>query len=242
MPEKVGIITQVRMTSTRLPGKVLKQINNKSLLEYHIERLQAANLPLVVATTTNTQDDPIDFFCRQKNISCFRGSEHHVLSRFYNAAIENNFDVIVRVTSDCPFIDGEIIKTSVAEHLAENNLKLYTSNVLERTFPRGLDFEIFSFESLERAFKNAASDAEIEHVTPYINRNIDGLTVFKHIKSSLNKSDWRLTVDTPEDFELIKILIEKFNMHQLNYTQMASVLENNNHLKSLNQHIEQKKI
>ena len=101
----IGIITQARMTSTRLPGKVLRQINGRSLLDYHIERLKLTGFEIIIATTANETDNPIIEFCNKSNIKSSRGSEHNVLSRFYTAAVENNLDIIVRVTSDCPLID-----------------------------------------------------------------------------------------------------------------------------------------
>ncbi|MGZ3727433.1 MAG: cytidylyltransferase domain-containing protein [Pseudobdellovibrio sp.] len=242
MPENVGIITQARMTSTRLPGKVLKKINNKTLLEYHIGRLSQSGLKVYVATTTDHQDDPIEEFCKNHQLPFHRGSRENVLSRFYETALKYNLTTIIRATSDCPLIDGELIQSALQEHLILKNQNLYTSNVLERTYPRGLDFEIFSSDRLKEAFEKATEDFQKEHVTPFINRNADGKTEFKHILDQGDHSDWRLTVDTPEDFELIKVLIEKFQAQHLNYPQLVSILESHTDLKSLNQHIEQKKV
>jgi spore coat polysaccharide biosynthesis protein SpsF len=165
-----------------------------------------------------------------------------VLSRFYYAAKENNLDTLVRVTSDCPLIDGSIIKYALEKHLSKNDENLYTSNVLERTYPRGLDFEIFSFKRLATAFEKAKEDFQREHVTPYINRNADGKTLFEHIRSAHDRSDWRLTVDTPDDYKLIQILIEEFGIHKLTFEEMVPVLDVNSALRKINDHIEQKKI
>lgn len=240
--KKPGIISQVRMTSTRLPGKVLKMINGKSLLDYHVDRLKWAQLPIIIATTTNHQDDLIQTWCTEHKITCFRGSENNVLSRYYLAAKENNLDVIIRVTSDCPLIDGHLIRQAYNEYLNQNNSDLYYSNVIERTYPRGFDFEIFSFKQLEQAFLNAQTEPEKEHVTPYINQNKNGSTQFLHFKNPTDYSSWRMTVDTPDDFKLIEELIQNHHCDRLAYSEITKVLDQNIHLKEINNHIEQKKI
>jgi spore coat polysaccharide biosynthesis protein SpsF len=230
------------MTSTRLPGKVLKTANGIPLLAHHVRRLQWSNLPVIIATTVNKEDDPICAFATQHNLPFFRGSENDVLSRFYLAAKENDLDIIVRVTSDCPLIDGKIIGNAVSAHIETENEFLYTSNVLERSFPRGFDFEIFSFKRLRSAFENASEFAQREHVTPYINKNVDGKTEFRHVLSAPDRSDWRITVDTPEDYELIKILFEKHQMATMTYEEIGPILDKNMDLKKINAHIEQKKV
>src|SRR5690606_7739468 len=105
------------MTSTRLPGKVLQKVNDRSLLDYHIDRLKRTGFEIIIATTTNETDNPIIEFCNQNNIKYSRGSEENVLSRYYTAAIENNLDIIIRVTSDCPLIDPHLIRNSVEKYL-----------------------------------------------------------------------------------------------------------------------------
>lgn len=239
---KVGIITQARMTSTRLPGKILKQIGGLLLLQYHTDRLQKSGLPVYIATTTNTTDDPVVAFANQQNISFYRGDEEHVLSRYYNCARKHQLDVVVRVTSDCPLIDGLLIQKSVAEYLEFGEPSLYYSNCLERTFPRGFDFEIFSFSLLEEAFKKATAPAEIEHVTPYINQNRSGKVTFRHIRNDSDQSDIRITVDTPEDFTLIRKLIEDYRAAEMGYREIIQVFVLHPELKKINAHIEQKKI
>jgi len=223
MSEKAGIITQVRMTSTRLPGKVLQKAGGISLLQHHVNRLKWSGLPIIIATTTNKEDDPVCEFAKEQNLPYFRGSEHDVLSRFYYAAEENKLDTVVRVTSDCPLIDGSIIKWAVESHLAKNDENLYTANVLDRTYPRGLDFEVFSFSRLKTAFENAKEDFQREHVTPFLNRNADGKTKISHIKSAFDLSDWRITVDTPDDLKLIKTLIEQLEMQTMTYNERIGV-------------------
>ena len=238
----IGIITQARMTSTRLPGKVFKEINNKSLLQYHVERLQKTGFDIAIATTTNATDDCICEFAEQKNIKFHRGSEHNVLSRFYETATKFNYDIIVRVTSDCPLIDPHLIRNYIEKYLKLNNQNLYMSNGIERTFARGFDFEIFSFQLLEEAFKKASDAGDLEHVTPYIWKNRSGKVEFYQVKQNQNNSGYRITVDTSEDFELIKTLIEKYKADALPYNEIENILATHPELVAMNAHIEQKKV
>lgn len=238
----IGIITQARMTSTRLPGKIFKQVNNKSLLQYHIERLQKTGFDIAIATTTNTTDDCIAEYASKNNIKVHRGSENNVLSRFHETALKFNYDIIVRVTSDCPLIDPHLIRNSIEKYLKLNNPNLYMSNGIERTFARGFDFEIFSFQLLDEAFKNAITESDLEHVTPYIWKNKSGKVEMYHIKQTEDNSNLRITVDTADDFELIKRLIENHKANELSYNEIESILKSNPDLTALNSHIEQKKV
>jgi spore coat polysaccharide biosynthesis protein SpsF len=203
----VVIIVQARMTSSRLPGKVLKTILGKSLLDFQIERLakvRNAN-QIVIATTTNSSDQPIIDFCHLKGIAVFRGSEQDVLSRYHGAAKKFQADIVVRVTSDCPLIDPCIIDQVI--DLLENCPELdYTSNIIDRTFPRGLDCEAVHFKILDTVYKEAVSQADREHVTPFI---YSQPTRFKlgGIKNEKDLSNHRWTVDTIEDFDLIQKML-----------------------------------
>lgn len=230
------------MTSTRLPGKVLQKINDRSLLDYHIDRLKRTGFQIIIATTTNKTDDPIIEFCEENNVKSSRGSEDNVLSRYYDAAVENKLDIVIRVTSDCPLIDPHLIRNSVEKYLRFNNENMYISNVIDRTFARGFDFEIFSFSLLEEAFKNADSISDLEHVTPYIRCNHSGLVEFYDIKQPIDNSHLRITVDTSEDFELIKKLISSHKAQELPYNEIEEILLAHPELVAINQHIEQKKV
>jgi len=223
MTSKTAIITQVRTTSTRLPRKVLKKVNTKTILEYHIERLQWSELPIIVATTTNREDDIIVEICNKYCIDLFRGDELNVLSRYYLAAKQYNISTVIRVTSDCPLIDGKLIASALT---CFNNCD-YLSNTITRTYPKGLDFEIFSFWVLEDAFKNAKSSFEKEHVTPYICNNVNNTFRLKSYLNTSNESHFRITLDTTDDFILIKELIEKFKCDNLNYQRILEILRNN---------------
>jgi spore coat polysaccharide biosynthesis protein SpsF len=230
------------MTSTRLPGKILMLAKHKPMLAYHIERLHESEIPIYLATTTNLADDPVVAFAGAHHITYSRGSEDNVLSRYYECAVENELDIIIRVTSDCPLIDGTLIRKGVEEYLEMNDPDLYVSNTLERTFPRGFDFEIFSFQLLEEAYQNAILDFDKEHVTPYIHQNRSGHVRLHNIANQKNAGRFRITLDTIEDFELLKQLIENYGADQLNYNQIIEILDTHPELVQINEHVEQKKV
>ncbi|RYD06306.1 hypothetical protein N752_05280 [Desulforamulus aquiferis] len=165
---KTVIIVQARMTSTRLPGKVLKTVLGKALLEYQIERLKMVQLAeqIIIATTINSTDQPIIDLCQRLSVPYYRGSEDDVLARYYEAATLYGADAIVRVTSDCPLIDPTVID-EVIDYYISNECD-YVSNTMDRTYPRGMDTEVFSYKVLKEAFKNAVELPEREHVTPFI--------------------------------------------------------------------------
>lgn len=239
---RIGIITQARMTSTRLPGKIFMEVKNKPLLQYHIERLKQTGLEIAIATTTNLTDDCVFDFANANSVKVHRGSENNVLSRYYEAAAKFGYDIIIRVTSDCPLIDPHLIRNGVEKYLKLNNPNLYMSVGVERTFARGFDFEIFSFQSLEEAYRSAIEESDIEHVTPYIWRNRSGKIELYHVKQTENNSNFRITVDTAEDFELIKILIEEYNADALSHVEIENILKTHPELVAINYHIEQKKV
>jgi spore coat polysaccharide biosynthesis protein SpsF len=230
------------MTSTRLPGKVLKKVAGTALLKYHATRVLQSGFPLYIATTTNATDDPIVAFCEAENLPYYRGAEAHVLSRYYECAQQHNLDIIVRVTSDCPLIDGAYIKKSVDYYLDQEQDWLYLSNSLSKTFPRGFDFEVFSFEMLEEAYRQANTPAEIEHVTPYF--YLDKATKIEKQAFAYHqaRSQYRITVDTQEDFKLIQQLIEEHDAHLKGIDEIVQLLDEHPALVAINAHIEQKKL
>jgi len=236
---KIGIITQARTSSTRLPRKILKTVKGKTLLEYHIERAQNASLPLVVATSTNKTDDVIEQMCKEKKWNCFRGDLNDVLSRYYHAAQKYNFEIIIRITSDCPLIDAELIKIGLAKFL--NGKFDYLSNSVERTYPRGFDFEVFSFSALETAYLHAKKPEEREHVTPYIWRHSRKFRIGQ-LKQKQNKSHYRITVDEKDDFEVVKVLIQTYNADIKDYRQIIRTLDRNPEISALNRHVQHKKV
>lgn len=239
---RIVAIVQARMGSTRLPGKVLKEVNDKPLLAYQIERMKKAYLidELVIATTPNGNEEIIDL-CNKLSVDYFIGSEQDVLERYYEAAIKFSADIVVRITSDCPLIDPKIIDSVIQMYLdGEHD---YVSNTQLRTFPRGMDTEVFSMKILEEAFINASLDYEREHVTPYFYLNPTKFNI-GHYVSDEDHSQLRLTVDTEEDFELISILIDDLYSVNPNFD-LSTILEKlikEPELIKINAHIEQKKL
>ena len=196
---RIDAYIQARMGSTRLPGKVLKKVLNKPLLEFLVERLSQCEEidEIIILTTNQPADDCIASFCEERSIALFRGSENDVLQRYYQAALERKSDAIVRITADCPLIDPEIVDQVIHLFLNEDPKELnYVSNTLERTFPRGLDVEVFSFQALQEAYQNAIAPAEREHVTLYMYRN-PACFCLKNLAHSPSLSHHRWTVDTP---------------------------------------------
>ncbi|MEM7036045.1 MAG: glycosyltransferase family protein [Bacteroidota bacterium] len=239
---KAAIISQARMTSTRLPGKVMIRVQGVPLLKYHLKRLKSANLPIFLATTHNDTDDVLARYAKDNGIECFRGDEHDVLGRFYDCASIFGIDVIVRVTSDCPLIDGNLIRTHVKKYLSSYSPNTYMSNSLKRTFPRGFDFEIFSFKMLQEAYENAKTEAEREHVTPYFYATARDKFKMREIVMPVDKSDYRLTLDTTDDLDLLRRLIEGFEAERMNYKDIIRVLDENPELSEINAHVEQKEV
>lgn len=240
--KKLGVISQARMTSTRLPGKVLLQAGGKTMLQHHIDRLRQAGLQVYLATTINSSDDPIAAYAAAAGIPCFRGDEQNVLSRFYGCAREHDLDVIVRVTSDCPLIDGQLVADAVRQYLAFGDDQVYLSNTLQRTFPRGFDFEIFSFPLLQEAYQHATLPEQLEHVTPYINQNKSGQVRLEHVVRTQDASQFRITLDTPEDLQLISLLIEQYQAQDMSGEEIIQLLQAHPELQKINAHVEQKKL
>ncbi|SDF79780.1 cytidylyltransferase domain-containing protein [Sporolituus thermophilus] len=240
---KTVIISQARMSSTRLPGKVLKEVLGKPLLEYHIERLKRTKKAdeIIIATTVNSADEPIAELCQRLNVLCYRGSEEDVLSRYYYAACEARADVVIRVTSDCPLIDPVVVDQVIEAFTACEGYD-YVANTLVRTYPRGMDTEVFSFVALERAFKEAVAAPEREHVTPYI-YNHPELFKFKNIAYTTDQSRHRWTVDTVDDFRLIeKILLELYpDKPDFTMEDVLALFDRHPDWYFINAHVEQKK-
>jgi spore coat polysaccharide biosynthesis protein SpsF (cytidylyltransferase family) len=211
MEVKTILITQARSGSTRLPGKILKKINDESLLEIHLKRLnKCKNVSKIIVATTDKREDKVIYDCAiELGFDSFRGSESDVLDRFYQAVRKEKPDWIVRVTSDCPLIDPELVD-SVIRFAKKNNVD-YTSNILIENYPDGQDIEVFKYSALEIAWKNAKLCSEREHVTPYIRNNSDfnegSLFSAINFPSPYDYSKIRMTVDETKDLELITNLI-----------------------------------
>ncbi len=234
---KILSITQARIGSTRFPEKVLKKIGKKTLLEIHLNRALQSTLinKLKVATTTEVGVNKIIEICDKLGVETFKGSIENVLERFYLAASPEEPDYVVRLTSDCPLIDPKEIDKVIAKCVADNYD--YASNVLEPSLPDGIDVEIFKFSSLEKAYKEATLKSDKEHVTPYIWRNstVKGGNIFKSLSVTNSKdfSNFRLTVDTIDDYNLIKKLIIKLGEDK-GWQYYVNYLEKNPDLISIN--------
>lgn len=203
---KIGAIVQARTSSTRLPEKILKKLpynSNVTVLEQVIRRLKKSKMleEIIIATTTDESDKKIVNIAKKENITFFRGSKENVLERYYLAAKENDLDVVVRITSDCPCIDPEIVDLVVETHL-EKDLD-YTSNTLIRTFPVGLDVEVISFEALKKLYDCVKNDSEKEHVTLYAHNNLNQFKTENVAMTESNRSEIRVTLDTEEDYALL---------------------------------------
>ena len=244
---KVVCLVQARVGSTRLPGKILKEICGKTILHHEIDRLKKCKEidEIVIATTDKEDDDKIVNEAKKLSVKYFRGSENDVLSRFYYSAKENNADIIVRVTSDCPCIDFEILDKMLIyfkDKYKEKQID-YLSNTIKRTYPRGYDIEIFTFSALEKSYINAEKEYEREHVTPYIYDKTNNFLKLS-FENKDDYSEYRVTLDTIEDFIVIKNIFE--NLYYKNpYFKLNDVvqyLNNNLHIVDINKHIEQKKL
>ena len=243
--KKTAAVIQARMGSTRLPGKVMKNLGGKPVLWHVIERVKQAELfdEIIIATTTNKKDKIIYDKALKWGVKAYRGSEKNVLERYYEAAKENNVETIVRITSDCPLIDPFVIDNIINQY-NENSYDLVTNagpKLENRTYPRGMDTEVFSFQILEAAYKNAVKKYQKEHVTPYIYENINNIYYYKN---SNDFSSYRLTLDEKDDLKLIKKIYNKLykGKHDFYLNDILMIMEKNPELKRINSNVEQKKI
>lgn len=235
----VGII-QARMGSTRLPGKVLKDIGGETMLVRVARRARRAALlnQVVVATTVRRLDDAIVDECGRQDIPVFRGDEQDVLDRYYRAAETHGAEAVVRITSDCPFIDPGIIDRVIFPFLDEG--PDYAGNVIMRTYPRGLDISVMTMAALRRAWLEADEPYQREHVTPYIYQSPD-LFKLLSVTGKIDYSNFRWTVDTAEDLEFVRAVYSHLgNNDTFSWRDVLTVLAQNPWLAELNRHVEQK--
>ncbi len=231
------------MGSSRLPGKVLRHVGGQTLLALHLRRLAWAGLPVVVATSVETADDAIVAACAELGVACYRGPEADVLRRMTEAAAQAGFDHVVRVTADCPLVDGHLVAAGVAAYRAAGGLNapVYLATGLQRPYSRGLDFEVFSFEQLSDANRRATAPYEREHVTPYLYRSgaeaqqldFECYPQYAHL---------RLTVDTPEDLALVERLVTEHHAGRLPAGELLALLARLPVLQDLNRDVKQKSL
>lgn len=242
---RVVAVIQARMGSARLTGKTLVSLAGKPLLQHIVERLQRATLvhEVVIATTHHVRDKPIEALATDLHIRPVLGSEDDVLSRYALASWQSGASVIVRVTGDCPVIDPEIVDAVVEAYL-ENPRCQYAANVIERTFPRGCDTEVFAADALYTADREAKLPYEREHVTPFLRADPDR---FPHVSITASpdwhRPNYRLCVDTAEDLALITAIYDTLGpSNEFTMSEIIAYLDQHPDLPALNAHVEQKKL
>jgi spore coat polysaccharide biosynthesis protein SpsF len=214
---KVVAIVQARMGSTHLPGKVLRDLSGRPMLQQQLNRIRLCKLldEIVVATTNEPQDDPIIDLCRLMNIRFFRGCEHDVLARYWGAAKDCGADVIVRITADCPLIAPEITDQVIRALLDHATWYDYASNILNRTYPQGLDTEIFWRDTLERLYRMSTSKMSREHVTYHLTQEQPELfSLLSVTDSTYDASHLHWTVDTPDDLVMMKAIYRELDLNK----------------------------
>lgn len=236
---KILAITQARYGSTRLPAKILKEVNGMTLLEIHLRRILQSKLisKLKIATTGEEGAKYIVEVADKVGVEYYKGSVDDVLERFYGAAAPEKPDYVVRLTSDCPLIDAAVID-DILEYAISHDCDYVRTDAA--SYPDGLDTEVMKFSALEKAYNEAQLKSEREHVTPYIWKNgtAEGGTLFKSYKfpnpvGNFNANDYRITIDEPEDFEVIKALIENLGI-ELGWKEYIDYLLSHKELYAIN--------
>ena len=239
----IGIIIQARMGSERLPNKVLMDLSGKPVLKHIVDRVkQSKNVnKIIIATTINPKDDAVVDFCKLEKLNYYRGSEENVLERFLNAAKVFEIDTIIRITGDCPLIDPMIIDEMIDKYLIIKPDILTNAglDLSKRTYPRGLDTEVFSFSSLKFAHENAKHKYHFEHVTPFI---YEQSKLVQYFQNDTNYSHVRITLDTIEDFNLINYIYSKLynSKHDFYLNEILDLINQEPGILDFNKNIEQK--
>ena len=243
--KKIVAVIQARLTSTRLPQKIMLDLCGKPLLCHVVERIKRAKMidQIILAIPDSISNNELASFIDKSKWNLFRGSEDDVLSRYYHAATQFKADIIVRITSDCPLVDPKIIDETIKQHIQNRND--YTAAGVEGGFPRGLDTEVLNFKSLETAYYKAKEKSEREHVTLFIYQNPDLFRIqFIEASGPMMRPDIRLTVDTEEDLLLIREIYSALSNYGNHFTteDVLALIDSNPHLQSINKHIVQKDI
>ncbi len=233
------IIIQARITSTRLPAKVMLPLCNKTVLEVMIDRLKSYKSNIIIATTNDGSQKPIVELCKKLGLKYYEGDTNNVLSRFYEASVKFNVkdeDIIVRLTSDCPLVDFDITKQTI-DYFIKKDVD-YVGSGPHSGYPRGLDTAVFRFKLLKYMYENATDDYEKEHVTPYMAKmNLEVLSY----NNKIDDSKYRLTLDEKEDYEAITEIYKKFNNNvNFTYDELITMLNNNQYIYEINQNVQQK--
>jgi len=232
----ISAIIQARIGSTRLPGKVLMKLNEDTVLSLLLKQLKHSKFltEIIIATTTNPEDDVIEKFAISNNIKLFRGDSDNVLDRYYQCAKKFSLTHIVRITADNPLIDPDMIDQAIKKYSTFNYD--YLTNSIDRTFPNGTEVEIFSFNALEVAWKNAKKKSEREHVTPYFYNNPNKFKIY-HFKQKNDQSKFRYTIDRKEDYDLVVEILSKIKTRPIKTSDIIDLLTNTPELLKLNSHI-----
>jgi spore coat polysaccharide biosynthesis protein SpsF len=204
---KVVAIVQARMSSLRLPGKVLLPLAGKPVLAHVIDRLRTCNKlhDVVLATSVKSEDDSIEQWCKANNVNCFRGSLEDVLDRYYQAATKYKAEAVVRITADCPMIDPMIVDEVVEGFLAGD----FDAYSLAGEFPDGLDCQVFAYSAIERAWHEAKLPSEREHVGPYIEKSHPEYFKTGGLEKFSELSHHRWTLDEPRDYEFLQAVFAR---------------------------------
>ena len=225
------------MGSTRLPGKVLMEVNGRPLLAYQLDRISKSKKldKVVVATSTLEKDNAIENFCKDYGVDCYRGSENDVMSRYYECCKQYNPDTVVRMTADCPLIDPEIID-KVVQKFKDDNVD-YCANTVppeKSKFPDGSDIEVFSMKALEMANTEVQDEHRREHVTFQFWQDLN-YTSSQYIQNK-DWSNYRITVDYPEDFEVVRCILNVLNKKRTfgNLGEIISIIDSNQEIKAKN--------
>ena len=239
---KLVAVVQSRMGSTRLPGKVMKEICGKPMLLLMLERLSQAKLidEIVVATTTNPNDDVIFELVKKNGYNVFRGSEFDCLDRHYRVAIEYNAAYIAKITPDCPLIDPQIVDKVLDYFLKNVNNYDYVSNAHPPSWPDGLDLEVFHVATLEKAYREATESSHREHTTTYIWSNPEKFRIGNVVNPDGRNlfMSHRWTVDFPEDFEFVKKIYEDlYNNKIFLMEEILLLLEKRPDISKINSHL-----
>jgi len=236
-------IIQARMGSSRLAGKVLKPLAGRPALDWVVLRARAAHAfaDIVLATTTEPLDDPLAAYGANMGVRVVRGSETDVLGRYRQAAVESQADIITRITSDCPLIEPSLLASMAARWRPTGAFDVLT-NAVRRTFPRGLDTEMFTRAALDAAAAEARDPAEREHVTVFLYRRPERFRI-EHVTQDVDRTQERWTLDTPDDYALLSRIFDAApDPLSLTQEQVLAMLDANPGWRALNAHIEQKKV
>ena len=237
--EKTFIIIQARMTSTRLPAKVVLPLCEKTVLEVMMERLEPFKDNIIIATTNDGTQQPIVEICQKLHLKYYEGDTQNVLSRYYEAALKfgaKEDDILVRCTSDCPLIDKDIVQKTIDFFIASK--ADYTHN---SGFPVGMSAEVFRFSLLQEAYEKAQSDYEKEHVTPYMYVSQKDKLKITTFKNEQNDSNYRITLDEIDDYKAIQEIYKLFGCRTtFSYQELIQKLHQNPYIYAINAHVKQK--